>query len=112
MSEGDGKRLPTNKLPYTNQQYKTPLETAFDIAAELRAVYIQYRRGKIDNVMATKSTYILRELNQVMVVRELQERLLCLEEGRPYMPPEQRKIEKKPKVIEGETMPEHKGTAH
>lgn|GEM_PF-2124716 len=75
-------------------------------------MYIQYRRGKIDNVMATKSTYILRELNQVMVVRELQERLLCLEEGRDYIPPEQRKADRKPAVIEGETVPTEKEAAH
>ena len=81
------------------------LSTAFGIATVIRSVYRDYRRGIIDGVMAGKSTYILRELNQVQVVRELQERLVCLEDGRTYIPPERRLPDKQPALIEGESSP-------
>lgn len=77
------------------------LSTADGISRELRKVYTDYRRGTIDGTMAGKATYILRELNQVQTVRELQERLVCMEEGRTYIPPEQRLPDKQPATIEG-----------
>ncbi|MDB4498328.1 hypothetical protein N9251_03195 [Gammaproteobacteria bacterium] len=75
------------QLPYTKPKYTAQgLLTADGIGRELRRIYHQYRRGDIDGVMAGKATYIIGELNKVVVVRELAERLQCLEEGRPYQP--------------------------
>ena len=80
------------------------LSTVDGISRELRRVYTDYRRGAIDGVMAGKSTYMLRELNNIMAVRELQERLVCLEDGRQYIPPGQRISGKQATTIEGEAV--------
>jgi hypothetical protein len=75
------------QLPFTNPNYKaTHLLTADGIARELRRVYLQYRKGLVNGAMAGKSTYILQQLNQVVALKELQERLDCLEQGKVYVP--------------------------
>jgi len=62
------------------------LTTTDGILAELRSLYRDARRGEIRPSDATKLTYILKTMSEVMTLRELETRLDCLEAGKPYSP--------------------------
>lgn len=68
------------------------LTNADGILTELRSLYRAARRGEIPAQEATKLTYILKVMSEVMTLRELEVRLDCLESGRPYQPRNQREI--------------------
>lgn len=56
------------------------------ILAELRNLYRAARRGELDPADATKLTYILKVMSEVMTLRDLEARLDALESGKPYLP--------------------------
>jgi len=56
------------------------------IIAELRSIYRAARRGEIPCSDATKLTYILKTMSEIMTLREMEARLDCLEAGIPYQP--------------------------
>jgi hypothetical protein len=62
------------------------LTTTDGILAELRSLYRDARRGQIRPSDATKLTYILKTMSEVMTLRELEARLDCLESGKSYTP--------------------------
>jgi hypothetical protein len=62
------------------------LTCADGILTELRSVYRGARRGEIAMADATKLTYILKVMSEIMTLREMEARLDCLEAGIPYQP--------------------------
>jgi hypothetical protein len=62
------------------------LTTADGILTELRSLYRDARRGELRPSDATKLTYILKTMSEVMTLRELEARLDCLESGKCYTP--------------------------
>ena len=68
---------------------------------ELRRIYRAVANGTLEPSIGTKLTYIAREVGQFVVLRELAERLECLEHGRAYLRPDQRAA-----LIEGEATEE------
>ncbi len=56
------------------------------ILAELRNLYRAARRGELEAADATKLTYILKVMSEVMTLRDLESRLDSLESGKPYLP--------------------------
>lgn len=74
----------------TPEYTPTRMNDATSVGTELRRIYRAVANGTLDPRIGTKLTYIAREVGQFVVLRELQERLTCLEEGRAYLPPEQR----------------------
>lgn len=56
------------------------------ILGELRKLYRAARLGEIAPSDATKLTYILKVMSEVMTLRELEARLDCLETGRTITP--------------------------
>ena len=62
------------------------LTCADGILTELRSVYRGARRGEIAMADATKLTYILKVMSEIMTLREMEARLDCLERGIPYTP--------------------------
>ncbi len=62
------------------------LTSADGILTELRSVYRSARRGEIAMADATKLTYILKVMSEIMTLREMEARLDCLEAGIPYQP--------------------------
>jgi hypothetical protein len=60
------------------------LTNADGILTELRSVYRGARRGEIAMADATKLTYILKVMSEIMTLREMEARLDCLEAGIPY----------------------------
>jgi hypothetical protein len=64
----------------------THLTSADSILTELRSVYRAARRGELPIGDATKLTYILKVMSEIMTLREMEARLDCLEAGIPYQP--------------------------
>ena len=62
------------------------LTNADGILTELRSLYRAARRGEIPPGEATKLTYILKVMSEIMTLREMEARLDCLESGVPYQP--------------------------
>jgi len=62
------------------------LTGADGILTELRSVYRAARRGELPMADATKLTYILKVMSEIMTLREMEARLDCLEAGIPYQP--------------------------
>ncbi len=58
------------------------------ILTELRSLYRAARRGEILPSDATKLTYILKVMSEIMTLREMERRLDCLETGVTYQPRE------------------------
>ena len=58
------------------------------ILTELRSLYRAARRGEIPPSDATKLTYILKTMSEIMTLREMERRLDCLETGVTYQPRE------------------------
>ena len=56
------------------------------ILTELRSLYRATRRGEIAPSDATKLTYILKTMSEIMTLREMERRLDCLETGITYQP--------------------------
>ncbi len=56
------------------------------ILTELRSLYRAARRGEILPSDATKLTYILKTMSEIMTLRQIEARLDCLESGRTYQP--------------------------
>ncbi len=56
------------------------------ILTELRSLYRAARRGEIPPSDATKLTYILKTMSEIMTLREMEARLDCLETGITYQP--------------------------
>jgi len=56
------------------------------ILAELRSLYRAARRCEIAPSDATKLTYILKTMSEIMTLREMERRLDCLETGITYQP--------------------------
>ena len=56
------------------------------ILTELRSLYRAARRGEIPPAEATKLTYILKVMSEIMTLREMEKRLDCLESGVAYQP--------------------------
>jgi len=56
------------------------------ILTELRNLYRAARRGEIPPSDATKLTYILKTMSEIMTLREMERRLDCLETGITYQP--------------------------
>jgi hypothetical protein len=56
------------------------------ILTELRSLYRAARRGEIPPGEATKLTYILKVMSEIMTLREMEARLDCLESGITYEP--------------------------
>ena len=54
------------------------------ILSELRSVYRAARRGEMPASEATKLTYILKTMAEIMTLRDMEARLDCLESGKPY----------------------------
>jgi hypothetical protein len=62
------------------------LTTTDGILAELRSLYRDARRGEIQPGDATKLCYLLKTMSEIMTLRAMEERLDCLESGKPYLP--------------------------
>ena len=62
------------------------LTTTDGILTELRSLYRAARRGEMQAGEATKLTYILKVMSEIMTLREMEKRLDCLESGTIYRP--------------------------
>ena len=78
--------LDVEQLIRARQVKVSHLTNSEGILSELRSVYRDARRGIIRPEEATKLTYVLKIMSEVMTLREMEERLDCLEGGRPYIP--------------------------
>ncbi|WP_131112182.1 hypothetical protein [Sulfuricystis thermophila] len=75
----EGELIPASRTGYSR---RPSLGTARGVRRELASVYLELRRGEIDERHATSAAYLLRCVLESIRLDEIEQRLTALEETR------------------------------
>lgn len=78
--------LPVAPRPVTRRRRRLDLETVGGVADEMRANYRLVRKGKMDSGEAYKRAFLLRQISDLIVIKDLERRIGELESSNRLLP--------------------------